>query len=230
MSNELGWITATSSGGSTPPTFDVAINGKSTTNNTTASASGTIGSGSNRIAIAIVSWLATSTQTISTLTQGSNNFTVLDSQTWTFDGVPAGIAVCQLNNPDSGSVTINLTMSGNTEVKFINVLCYSGRNISSPLGVISKGTGTTTSAALSPASALNDIVLGGLYCPSSSPPGTDPAAGPTNNRYADDEAVVEGSAVRGGDMTATAGTTTFTYTSVDNSFTWGIIGVALKAA
>jgi hypothetical protein len=213
-------------------TFDASGHNKSTTLNATVSANITVGAGSNRILVAFVSWLSfggTSSVT-SVKLNATTAFTRVDGNTFSGDGATWGNDCWQLLDPASGANTVDVTMAGNCEVKYVSGLAYSDRNTSAALGTLVKATGTSaaTSVTVAPGSAVGDTVVGN--CIAGSATGSDMTSSDTQ-RTTDGESAVEGSAATSGEKAGAAGTTTMTWaksggTTVGSSQ----IGVALKAA
>lgn len=213
--------------------FDASGHNKSTTLNATVSASITVGAGSDRILLAFVSWLSfggTSTVT-SVKLNATTAFTRLDGNTFAGDGATWGNDCWYLLDPASGADTVDVTMAGNCEVKYVAGLAYSGRNTTgSGLGTLAKTTGLTaaTSITVAPSSSVGDTVVGNAIAGSAT--GSDLTSSDTQ-RTTDGEVSAEGSAATSGEKAGAAGTTTLTWaksggTTVGSSQ----LGVAILAA
>lgn len=215
--------------------LDATGSGESQTNNTTATMAITVGTISNGILVVFVSWIDAQAGTASVSSVSSNvdgALTAVASSTATVlatDGADWGLAAYYLLSPTAGAHTITLTMSENTNNKFIGGSSYSGVNQSAPLGTAITTTGTTGNpvSLANIESVADDFVLGGILTYADA--GNDPTASVGTRRWVQNETAVEGSAAAHLDVTATGTATTVTW-GRQSAIAYLLNGFALKQA
>ncbi len=176
---------------------------------TSLTSSHTVSTGTNCLMLVGVSTTAKggSPATVSSITYGTNTFTLVTAQTQSAGSTKPRMEIWQLVNPPSGTATVTVNFAGSIgSGAVIGVVSFTNANQSTPLSVTNSNTGSSANPFLTEASASGEIVFDVVAADG----GTSftPGAGQTSNWNADPGILGAGSTKPGAASITTSWTNT----------------------